>query len=201
MKKIRLFTVMVLAGFFCSSGISAQEIKVGGKSFQFSEILSQTKLEGSFVTNPVDGKIVTMRFAPGWSWKQWSPELKNRVWGMNSLGFKFNIYADYNPFYQLEGELLFYPNTKFGTIRVKIYTVSYAERHRLNRLIDVWNKVLVITEKLRQTDGTGLSCVEMTGLLYLSGVVQENTVMTLDESEWKFIFDSQSAELVDCNKN
>jgi len=31
--------------------------------------------------------------------------------------------------------------------------------------------------------------------------VQENTVMTLDESEWKFIFDSQSAELVDCNKN
>ena len=86
-------------------------------------------------------------------------------------------------------------------IRVKIYTVSYAERHRLNRLIDVWNKVLVITEKLRQTDGTGLSCVEMTGLLYLSGVVQENTVMTLDESEWKFIFDSQSAELVDCNKN
>ena len=200
MKKIRLFAVMIFAGFFCASGISAQEIKVGGKSFQFSEILSQTKLEGSFVTNPVDGKIVTMRFAPGSSWKQRFPELKNRVWGMNSLGFKFNVYADYYPFYQLEGELLFYPNTKFGTVRVEIYTVSYPKRHRLNRLTDIWDKVLAITEKSRQTDGTGLSCVEMTGLLYLSGAAQENTVMTLDESEWEFIFDPQLAELVNCNK-
>lgn len=197
MKKVYLLPLAVL---FCVCAVSAQEIKVGGKNFQFSEVLSQTKLEGNFVTNPIDGKTVIMRFAPGLSWKQWLPELQNHVWGLSKLSFSFNIFNDFSPFYQLEGELLFDQNTKFGTVRADIYTVSYAEHHRLSRLTDIWNKVLVITEKLRQTDGIGLSCIEMTGRLYLSGMVQENTVMTLGESEWKLIFDPQSAELVDCNK-
>ncbi|MBI2122088.1 MAG: hypothetical protein HYT98_03115 [Candidatus Sungbacteria bacterium] len=200
MKKAHLLALTVLIVALYANSIFAQEIKVGGKSFQFSEILSKTKLEGDIVTNPIDYKIVTIRFAPGSSWKQQLPELQNRIWGLNKLNFSFNIFSDYSPFYQLEGELLFYPNTKFGTVRVEIYTVSYAERHRFSRLTDIWNKILVITEKSRETDGMGLSCVEMTGLLYLSDAVQENTVMTLDESEWKFNFDPQSAELVNCNK-
>lgn len=203
MKKAYLLLLAVSAVLFYANVVFAQEIKVGGKNYQFSDVLAETRLIVNYygyrrVVNFFDGKIVTMRFMPGSArWQQLS-ELSKIIWGLSKLDFHLSIFDDYDPFYRLEGTILFDPNTKFGTVRIDILAISYGQHDRLNKLSDIWNKVLVMAEKSKQAERP--MCIEMTGRLYLSDAVQEIDVKTLGESEWKLIFDPQSAELVDCSK-
>lgn len=189
--------------FFFSGLAYAREIWVNGQGYGIIEIFRATSLEKNGnetrVSNPFAGKIVSLKFIPGYSWRH-NQKLLKVFWPLIQVESRGSFTETGSLFYSIDGEILISDDkSPFGNIEFKWYRHAPSIKY-LPATLQVAEEI-VKTFRL-QTEHHRLVCLEMTGTLVFQGTSERNEIQddglveNISQAKYGFVFIPESARIL-----
>lgn len=197
--KVLCFLVL----FFSSSLVHAREIWVNGQSHDIVEIFRATTLEKNGnetrVSNPFAGKIVSLKFIPGYSWR-YNQKLSKMFWPLRGTEVRIGFTESDNLIYSIDGSVFISDNmSPFGDIEFKWYRFGH-DRQYLPQTVQVGEEIAKALKLF--VEHQRLVCLEMTGLFSFQGSSERNEIQddgpveNISQAKYGFVFIPESARIL-----
>jgi hypothetical protein len=196
MKRLRL-----LLAFSLSLPVLGEQIEIEGKWHEFSEIIAQTKFErqgikGIVYSNPFNGKTVKLIIIPGKKRTDVAKEAE-KYWfaPFPVLQVQYEPENNIPPFYELKLFLVPISSTPQGTISFKLCVIDSLKPGLPHDISEAFIEAMEKNRDSREYHDRP-AAIELTGELYLSGVMQSKEYATGRTSQIEYTFLPTSVEVL-----